>query len=415
MSTEKSQSDIEIQPGEKKSLLPTEFELNDALSRFKLSPEDHEKANLLMKQILKATKQIEALQKKQQEILQRKKELAKSHKEMHRVDPKAVTYANMVFRDCSQAVKAMQYSGNFLMRGIKDISASEFVGKSRNDRWAKDSPANAQKLIDGTLKLAGFTALRGNSIFCTSDWYAAASYGVRFFIFPKDGFSFTWNKKHRDLYSDYVDNKSNSDLAMLYSVENDQSLMAVGKGSIDNIFYDFVLDYQLLYNRAIAEKDQDEEDTEDNLAKMPDVQNKLNPKAIAIKNLENMGSEIRAWLKTDSNYVSARNRHNLAKKLVLFLQTYMASATRYPALAVLYYTSRDSINEFVKHLTSTETEVTPERALNTATQEGFMDARNSDFAQALNSSHEIYIHGEYYAFAANFYEDAFSEIFGISL
>jgi hypothetical protein len=96
----------------------------------------------------------------------------------------------------------------YLYRGL-DIKNSKLVllGKSNDERLPKDTPVNVQIAIDKRLSEAGFTALRGNSIFCTPNLYTAQAYAVPisnvFVIFPINGFSFTYNSFALDLYTYY--------------------------------------------------------------------------------------------------------------------------------------------------------------------------------------------------------------------
>jgi hypothetical protein len=111
---------------------------------------------------------------------------------------KADKFYSLIERDCSDALYAMKKTGKLLYRGIKGHQLDIFHGKSRNYRQPLDSYENTQKNIDFYLRNSGFTALRSNSIFCTSG-HAAGGYGTTYLIFPIDGFDFTWSEIIGDL------------------------------------------------------------------------------------------------------------------------------------------------------------------------------------------------------------------------
>lgn len=90
---------------------------------------------------------------------------------------------------------------------------SVYYGNSRQDRRPKDSTRWANDLFDWCLKKLGFTALRGNSIFCTSDQDLAVDYGELYMIFPIDkASSYTYTKYDDviivgDIFVDMINDK----------------------------------------------------------------------------------------------------------------------------------------------------------------------------------------------------------------
>jgi hypothetical protein len=102
--------------------------------------------------------------------------------------------------DCSESIAAMQQSRSFLYRGMTDNMPDIFIGRPWGKRKPKDTSTDVQKEIDKLFKLAGFTALRSNSIFCSGSIGQARDYGNPYIIFPINGFSFTWSPKMYDLY-----------------------------------------------------------------------------------------------------------------------------------------------------------------------------------------------------------------------
>lgn len=101
-------------------------------------------------------------------------------------------------RDCADYIQAATALGNapWLYRGMKANGiGSVNHGNSRQDRKPRDSSKWANDLFDWCLKKLGFTALRGNSIFCTSNQELASEYGELYMIFPIDkASSYTYTK-----------------------------------------------------------------------------------------------------------------------------------------------------------------------------------------------------------------------------
>lgn len=107
--------------------------------------------------------------------------------------------------ECSDFVSVMKSHG-FLYHGFKGIkkydynSPLQFTAASIKNRTPKDTPTWAQIKIDKMLRKAGFEAIRGNSLFCTANVFTASYYGVPYFIFPVNGFKYTYCNM-RDLYA----------------------------------------------------------------------------------------------------------------------------------------------------------------------------------------------------------------------
>lgn len=100
--------------------------------------------------------------------------------------------------DCSQSIEAMKSAKKFLYRGITNPEHGIFVGRSRDNRDTRDSSSMLSGKVDEILKAGGLTAIRSNSIFCTSVLSDANFYGTQYIIFPKNGFDFTWSPKVSD-------------------------------------------------------------------------------------------------------------------------------------------------------------------------------------------------------------------------
>lgn len=124
--------------------------------------------------------------------------------------------------NCSEYLFELKSSvKNNLFRGmgLKNESPPIFLGQSRNDRRPKDSDYSMQTVIDDRLQKLGYTALRRNSIFCTTNMNTASGYGNIYVIFPLNGFSFTWSENIEDLF--YSVNLDSEQIAELNDKEFD--------------------------------------------------------------------------------------------------------------------------------------------------------------------------------------------------
>lgn len=101
-----------------------------------------------------------------------------------------------ISEDCAEYIRVVQETNQFLLRGGTGPDA--FLGRSWLARKPKDSNKEASQLFDDMLRKSGMTALRGNSIFATTDGWLAEQFGNNvYLIFPLDGkSSFTYTNKH---------------------------------------------------------------------------------------------------------------------------------------------------------------------------------------------------------------------------
>ncbi len=125
-------------------------------------------------------------------------------KQLHVSEDKLIT---IIKTHCSEFIPTLLSSGP-LYRGITNEYIPIFIASARDYRRPKDTYIKYQEAIDNKLKDAGFTALRGNSIFVTGEKYAALNYGSVYYIFPLNGFTCTWGLSY-DLTSDFALNAEN--------------------------------------------------------------------------------------------------------------------------------------------------------------------------------------------------------------
>lgn len=116
----------------------------------------------------------------------------------------AYRYWVLIQKYCSDYVAAVRKSKKFLYRGVTSKGDQVFFNKARPDRKPKDTNELTQQSVDQVLKAAGFKALRGNSIFATSDSEQAEDYGRLYAVFPFNNANITWNMKYEDLWTDAI-------------------------------------------------------------------------------------------------------------------------------------------------------------------------------------------------------------------
>lgn len=98
--------------------------------------------------------------------------------------------------NCSDFLSMRAKSKRFLYRGMKQVPSDIFISQSKDVRSSTvDGASSAKwaKLCDFYLKNVGFTALRGNSTFCSSILSEADIWGDQYFAFPLNGFSFGYS------------------------------------------------------------------------------------------------------------------------------------------------------------------------------------------------------------------------------
>lgn len=97
---------------------------------------------------------------------------------------------------CSEFLKMK--GANDLVRGVRENSPSIFMGYPRKNRRSIEGEISTEltKIVDKYMQMTGFTALRGNSLFCNSDPEMAEPWGELYVIFPINGFTFAYSKRH---------------------------------------------------------------------------------------------------------------------------------------------------------------------------------------------------------------------------
>jgi hypothetical protein len=104
--------------------------------------------------------------------------------------------------NCSEFLSVAKDTGLFLYRGLDTMSSSVFVGRPREGREPKGQSKDQYNLLNQIFELAGIQATRANSISCTSDRTFTEEFGKTYYIFPVNGFSYTWSSRVSDIGSD---------------------------------------------------------------------------------------------------------------------------------------------------------------------------------------------------------------------
>lgn len=74
-----------------------------------------------------------------------------------------------------------------------DLEEDYLKIKSRKRRKALDSDQKEQNAFDAFMEQRGLIAKRGNSFFCSGDSERAETYGNIYYVFPVNGFNFSWS------------------------------------------------------------------------------------------------------------------------------------------------------------------------------------------------------------------------------
>jgi hypothetical protein len=109
-------------------------------------------------------------------------------------------YAKMIERDCSDALSAMRTTHLPLWRGFNSPLGDIFKGRTRDKRITYTTQAVVETFNE-ELARAGIEANRSNSMSCTAKAIDANSFGDLYYIFPLNGFNFSWSSKIEDFGS----------------------------------------------------------------------------------------------------------------------------------------------------------------------------------------------------------------------
>ena len=192
-----------IKPGTFYNLPVPNTKLSATAQTHIMDLEKKARAQQILQQIAEYEKQLAELKKQQEKIGAAKKKAETKKARQSGIDEDLLKYFSYIEENCGEYLTAVKASGGkILFRGQRVDDKPVFVGRPESNREPRDSEPELQKEIDGYLRKAGFTALRSNSIFTTSDYKQAKGYGDVYAIFPKNSFSFTWSTQHADIVLD---------------------------------------------------------------------------------------------------------------------------------------------------------------------------------------------------------------------
>lgn len=313
---------------------------------------------------------------------------------------------------CSNAIQAMQTSRQLLYRGTEGPRV--FRGMSRNNRRASDTAQSVQRVVDEFLGNAGFQALRGNSIFATSNRSQADSYGTLYLIFPVDGAAITWNKKYIDFYSDVADGWTAQDATNWIRSGISASGFNIQAKKILNLLYKlgqwFDSREQEIFQLLKKTKRQEQQDSL-NLIKRSfrrsadqtesllwDFERSNPPPNLIPHSIQIFNKIYKNTLKDFQSLVQIAKLLGIYDQLASKLTQYLKEFNKMAA-------------ELQGKLQATQqiaTSPDPAAQKKLAEQMGFV---SGNLAGALRSGNEIYISGEYYALELNLREGFNFEVF----
>lgn len=116
-------------------------------------------------------------------------------------DEKLENVLQFIEKHCTEALLAFKRANLFLYRGIgyDTRQPAIFLAITPKFRPPSGQTYNKQYLFDMILSSQGFMSLRTNSICTSSVLMNALDWGNPYFIFPLNGFSFTWSKFIEDV------------------------------------------------------------------------------------------------------------------------------------------------------------------------------------------------------------------------
>jgi hypothetical protein len=298
----------------------------------------------------------------------------KSH-EILREDDTQEENPQLMFTQCSDAINEMQVAGTFLFRGVTRPYRSGRIYSSGIRAETKDTPASIQRMVDQVLDMAGFEAKRSDSVYCSGDFEQAEEYGEVFMIFPLNGYQITWSRKFKDFYSDFAMHVNDPNAFLVqpnesYKIQNDYFLV-----------YLFRRMQNIRKSLGVSNLSPDDE----RLLSTIEMYAGSIPESIAkndkIKTKENLAEIYYAYRRYLR--ISPDRRFVMTKEMLKALQTAYRWAN------------------------SPSPELNFETAI--ATVKGHMFTEG-DLASALDSGHEIYLKGKFYAFDMDTYGETFKRL-----
>jgi hypothetical protein len=101
-------------------------------------------------------------------------------------------YVPIIKKYCSESLQAMKQAGKPLLRGFTDEMRDAFVGVPRNNRITFTNKQIVQ-FFNEQFAEAGIIANRSNAISTTTTKGGAKGFGELYYLFPVNGFKFSWS------------------------------------------------------------------------------------------------------------------------------------------------------------------------------------------------------------------------------
>lgn len=310
----------------------------------------------------------------------------------------------LIKRDCSDFLKYVNGNTNLLLyRGFRNLNIPYFVGVPRNDRQPIDSGEKTQKFIDYILINAGFKATRTNSIFTTGDPDFASQYGVSYYVFPLNGFNYTYSNKIGDMYLHDLVGENGTNI-ITYIMNN----LLAGNTKIKN---KLKITYDKLHT-LIPLLDNMEEYIDNNIDAFREYFKYDSFLYDAKYSFNYVMSLLRNILNYIRNYFVQGDNTNIKFDVGNFIRSLINARSYLLSLDMLFSKPSEHLKilDFKKILNFIDDELSSYNNLfhkdipTTLSKEdcvkiavNYLGFTNQDFRGALESGHEIYISGKYYA------------------
>ena len=399
-----------LKPGEKKKvkLSDVNYELSDEAKLALLAIPKNEAQKARIKKLKqKHQEEYDKLEKLLMDIRKKQRALDQKEEILNKVvtEPQ-LKYFSMIEKECGDFLKDVKTTKRFLYRGMSG-SAPVLIGFPHEHRQPKDTKSKNQELFDERLKMCGFKALRSNSIFTTGNRSQAINYGDGvYLIFPKDGYDFTWSPIHEDWIPTYSD---------IMEYDNDDVFYNVNR-IITYLFRDVLdvvdeLGYELDrndYNYSSISSPYPKKTEEE----IKELKEKI-PEDPLFKTIKDNVKKVFADLKKVDT-INELNKTQF-KRLLNISKAFLGLEKKYTyKFTLVDYRDYDQFRKNLQTIIDRQNEYGKVIPLTKEEAQKFIDKnklKHDDMVAALNSTNEIYLHGEYIALRIRNFENAATKYF----
>lgn len=398
-----------LKPGEKKPVKAHEinYELSDEakLALLAIPKTEAEKARIKkLKQ--KHQEEYDKLDKLMMAVRKKQRELDKKEEMLNKVvtEPQ-LKYFSMIEKECASFLNDVKATKRFLYRGMSG-SEPVLIGYPHEQRQVKDTKSKNQELFDERLKMCGFKALRSNSIFTTGSRSQAKSYSDSvYLIFPKDGYDFSWSPMHEDWIPTYSEIVGEEDDDVFYNVSRITYLFDYVSDVINDLEYELKRnDFNYSATRSPYPK-KTEEELNELKEKMPE-----DPLFKTIKdNVKKVFADLRKV-----NIINELDKDQF-KRFIDVSKAFLELEKKYTyKFTMVDYRDDNNFRKNLQTIIDRQKEYGKVIPLTKEEAQKFIDRnklKHDDMVAALNSTNEIYLHGEYIALRARNFENAATKYF----